>query len=40
VTGAETLVIGYLVIVGMERIEYNILCRGMRDWRGAGDSRS
>jgi hypothetical protein len=39
-TGAETLFIGYLVIVGMWGIEYNTVCREMRDWLGAGDSRS
>jgi len=30
VTGAETLFIGSLVIVGMYRIEYNMFCREMR----------
>jgi len=39
-TGAETLFIGSLMIVGMYRIEYNMVCREMRDWVGAGDSGS
>jgi len=39
VPGAESLFIGYLVMVGIWRIEYNIVCREMRDWIGAGDSQ-
>ena len=39
-TAADTLFIGYLVIVGMKRIQYIMLCREMRDWLGAGESRS
>jgi hypothetical protein len=39
-TGTETLFIGYLVIVGMLRIEYNMVCKDIRDWLGAGDCRS
>jgi len=38
VTAAETPFIGYLVIVGMERVGYNIR-REMRNWLGAGDPR-
>jgi len=38
--GAETLFIGQLVIVRMKRIEYNMVCREMSDWLGAGGSRS
>jgi hypothetical protein len=38
--GAETQCIGELVILGMWRIEYNMVCREMRDWLGAGDCRS
>ena len=37
---AVTLFIGKLVIVGMKIVEYNEVCREMRDWLGAGDSRS
>jgi hypothetical protein len=39
VTGAETLFIGQLILVGMLRIEYNMVCQEMRDWLGAGDSQ-
>jgi hypothetical protein len=39
-TEAETLFLGYLVIVGIYRIEYDMVCREMRDCLGAGDSRS
>ena len=38
-TAAETLFIGYLVIVGMWRVEYNSR-REMRNWLGVGDCRS
>jgi len=38
-TAAETIFIGYLVIEGMWRVEYNIP-REMRDWLGAGVCRS
>jgi hypothetical protein len=37
--GAETLFIRNLGIVGMKRIEYNMVWREKRDWLGAGDSR-
>jgi hypothetical protein len=40
VPGAETAFIGSLVIVGMQRIENNMVCGEMRDWLGAGDSQS
>jgi len=39
VTGAETVFIGHLIMVGMYRIEYDMVCQEMRDWLGAGDSR-
>jgi hypothetical protein len=35
VTAAETLFIVYLVIVGMWRIEYNMVRRDLGDWLGA-----
>jgi len=35
----ETLLIGQLIIVGMKRIEYNMVCREMRDSLGVGDSQ-
>ena len=38
--GAQTLFIGQLVIVGMWRIQYNMVCSEMRNLLGAGDSRS
>jgi len=38
---AETVFIGLLVIVGIQRVEYNNKIRQeMRDWLGAGASRS
>jgi len=37
---AETVFICQLVIVGMWRIEYNMLQWELEDWLGAGDSRS
>jgi hypothetical protein len=32
--GAETLFIGLLIIVGIDRIEYNCVCQRMRDATG------
>jgi len=39
-TGAETLFIGELIIVGMYQIEYNKVHQEMRDWMAEGDSQS
>jgi len=39
-TGADILFIGQLIIVIMERIEYNMVCQEIKDRLGAGDSRS
>jgi len=38
-TGAETLFVGELVIVGMLRVDYNKVRREMRDERLAGSWR-
>jgi hypothetical protein len=38
-TGAETIFIGLLVIVGMRRIECCMVCREMRHCLGAGGSQ-
>jgi hypothetical protein len=37
-TGAESQFIGYLVIAGKYTIEYNNVCREMRDWQGVAYS--
>jgi hypothetical protein len=36
----ETLIIGGLIIVGMQRIVYNIGCQDCRDGLDPGDSQS
>jgi hypothetical protein len=36
----ETLIIGGLIIVGTQRIVYNIGCQDWRDGLGPGDSQS
>jgi hypothetical protein len=40
VTGPECLSFSQDVIVGMQKIEYNMICREMGDWLGAGPSES
>jgi len=40
VTAAVTLYIGYRIIGGIYRIEYNKVHQAIRDWQGAGDSQS